>query len=268
MYLMSPRQLPLSPSARQTIGRAYRFLAFLSGTVKVDHIISDSRYTANQLRQRFGAHLPPITVVRPGLDDAFFKSDDLSSDSTLRHYGLRSRSFFLHPGAVDPRKNTAVVLKAFSEYRAADGDADLVIVGLSPGHRLRLEAQFQNMPGLRLLPFVDNEALIKLLLSARALVYVPSAEGFGYPLAEAMALGTPAIASAIEVLDELGQGVAWTVPAGSVTSLARQMLTLDRPSTEMVDRVIKGRQRALQLTSTRAAEETIQVYERMAESTT
>jgi glycosyltransferase involved in cell wall biosynthesis len=267
MYLMSPSELALSPSARQTIGRAYRFLAFKSGTINVDHIISDSTYTADQLRKRFGERLPPITVIHPGLDDSFFVREDSGvTDAVLRRYGLKSRGYFLHPGAVDPRKNTSVVLKAFREYRVAHGRGALVIIGLSDLHRSRLHSEFQDVPGVQLLPFVDNETAIALLKAARALVYVPSEEGFGYPLVEALATGTPAITSSIDVLSEMADGVTWSVPPGRVEPLVQHMLTFEHKTAEISERVNSGIQRSRHFAMQRAAEETIEVYEQVRRS--
>jgi glycosyltransferase involved in cell wall biosynthesis len=92
---------------------------------------------------------------------------------------------------------------------------------------------------------------------------VHSEEGFGYPVVEAMAAGTPAITSSIDVLQEVAEGAAWTVPPGRVEPLARQMIIFDGGTTEISERVTRGRSRVRHFTTARAADEMIQVYEEL-----
>jgi len=263
MYLLSPKELPLSPSVRQVIGRAYRYLAFQTGTVFADHLICDSSYTADQIRARVGNRAPPMTVVRPALDPAFLAPLRPPSGDTLRQLGLQHRRFFLHPGAVDPRKNTAVVIDAFREYRKAGGANELVIVGLSAVAR-RAFAVSAHTPGIKLMPFVDDSTLVELIRSAAAVIYVPDVEGFGYPVLEAMASGTPVVMSRIPVLLEIAAGIGWDVEPRAATSLTSQLAELDRvSSSERKRRERVGLDRARDFTVARVAAETLAIYERV-----
>jgi glycosyltransferase involved in cell wall biosynthesis len=259
MYLMTRTELPISPSLRQKLGRLYRWLAFYSGTAKVDHLIVDSAHTARELAKRVKT-LPPVTVVHPGVDERFFrdKTNDLT-DRVSANYALEAGHYFLHPGAVDPRKNTQVVLSAFERYQARGGREELVVVGLSQADRAILRASPRI--GLHLLPFITNEDLLMLLQLARGLIYVPSEEGFGYPLVEAMAAGVPAIISTIDVLEEMSAGCAWGVSPGNAEALAATLLEFDTHGSRALGLAARGRVRAQEFTTRRMAEETLRVYE-------
>lgn len=257
LYLKGPRDLPISPSPRQTAGRAYRIAAFLTGTLWADHLMSDSQATADDLRKMFGRRLPPVTVVPCAVDPAFAEPvDPRSQREVLDRYGLREREYFLHPGAVDPRKNTRVVLRAFAAFRAAGGIADLAIIGIPERAREALRQE-----GVHVLPFLPNADVVALLKSAQALVYVPSAEGFGYPLVEAMAAGTPAIISSIDVLRESARGAALEAAPGDASALAAAMAEASGAGARIREVAERGRARAADFTIERMTTSIIAVYE-------
>ncbi|MHB8688607.1 MAG: glycosyltransferase family 4 protein [Candidatus Dormibacteraceae bacterium] len=264
MYLMTTEELPLSPSTRQRLGRLYRWLAFYSGTRRVDHLIADSAYTASELTKRV-RRLPPITVVHPGVDERFFqdKPPELAK-RLLARYGLDAGHYYLHPGAVDPRKNTPVVVAAFERYRGRGGRKQLVVVGLSKADRAVLH--ISQREGLHLLPFVTNEDLLMLLQLTHGLIYVPSEEGFGYPLVEAMAAGVPAIITAIDVLEEMSAGCAVTVGAADADGLAHALWEFEGQDSRAFELVARGKLRAQEFTTRRAAEKTLLVYEAVVEA--
>lgn len=260
LFLKGPREVPLSPSPRQTLGRAYRFAAFLTGTLWVDHIISDSRATANDLSRMFGKRLPPVTVVPCAVDPAFAEAiEPARLEAVLHRYGLTYRGYFLHPGAIDPRKNTKTMLSAFRAYRARGGTAELAIIGLPQPAQDKLNAR-DARSGVRPLPFIPNADVVALVKGALAVVYIPSAEGFGYPLVEAMAAGTPAVISSIDVLRETSQDIAIETPPGDAAAVADKLWITSTPSVEFRDRVERGRRRALDFTTERMAAATIDVY--------
>lgn len=263
MYLMSRAELPLSPSLRQSLGRLYRWVAFHSGTRRVDRLIVDSLHTARELSKRV-RHLPPVTVVHPGVDPKFFQDYQPRLAGVLAaKYAIEARHYFLHPAAVDPRKNTRVVLDAFDIYRSKGGIADLVLVGLSEAHRAML--QVSPKQGLLVLPFIPNEDLLMVLRLARGVIYVPSEEGFGYPLVEAMAAGVPAIISKIDVLEEMSANCAWTVRPGDAQALADSLLEFDAQGQRVLDLASKARTRAQAFTTRRMAEDTLLVYQEVVE---
>jgi glycosyltransferase involved in cell wall biosynthesis len=260
MYLMTITELAISPSLRQNLGRLYRLLAFHSGTTRVDRLIVDSGHTARELAKRVKTRLPPVSVVYPGVDDRFFRDRDLNlAGRVSANYPFQAGDYFLHPGAVDPRKNTGIVLSAFERYRARGGHHELVVVGLTKANRIALLPVPR--PGVHLLPFVTNDDLLMLLQLAHGVIYVPSEEGFGYPLVEAMAAGVPVIMSAISVLEEMSAGCASAVRPRDTDALAAGLLEFDANEGRARDLAARGRVRAKAFTTRRMAEETLTAYQ-------
>ena len=128
---------------------------------------------------------------------------------------------FLFVGAREPRKGLDVLLEAHARARAGGSGAELWVVGDG-----RVGAAG---PGVRALGHVPDAALPALYAGALALVFPSRLEGFGLPPVEALAHGTPVIASDLPVLRETvgAQGALW-VPAGDAGALAAALLRLER----------------------------------------
>ena len=148
-----------------------------------------------------GLRALPICVARPPVSRAFEREE--APDSRLADV-----SYFVVCGTIEPRKNHLMLLNVWRELATRGPPPKLVIVGkrgwlcdnaldmLDRSEALRspiVEVGGLSTPGLR-----------RLLAGARALVMPSFAEGFGIPVAEAMAAGVPVIASDIEVFREIG----------------------------------------------------------------
>ena len=120
-------------------------------------------------------------------------------DDKLLPAGLKAGQYLLVCGSVEPRKNIARIIAA---YRKSGTELPLVIVG-PDGWRSETVAQIlAQTPGVVRLAWQSRAATVALLARARALVMPSLAEGFGLPVAEAMALGTPVVTSATGALAE------------------------------------------------------------------
>lgn len=120
----------------------------------------------------------------------------------------------LHVGTTIPRKRIDVLLRAFAAIRSARPGARLIRAGgRLTADQARLAEELGVAGAVLSLPFLDRRTLAAVYRRA-ALVLQPSdAEGFGLPVAEALACGTPVLASAIPVLREVGgEAVAYATP--------------------------------------------------------
>jgi glycosyltransferase involved in cell wall biosynthesis len=143
-----------------------------------------------------------------------------------RTYGL-DRPYILSVGTLEPRKNLPLLLHAFDRLLARTGtptaDLDLVAVG-GRGWRdreLRAELAMRLPAGrLRVVGYVPEADLVALYGGAKVLAYPSHFEGFGLPALEAMACGTPVVASDISALREVAGGAALLVPPGDEAALA------------------------------------------------
>ena len=148
-----------------------------------------------------------------------------------RAYGLE-RPYVLSVGTLEPRKNLPLLLHAFDRLLARAGsraaEADLVVIG-GRGWRdreLRAEIAGRLATGrLHVLGYVPEEDLVPLYGGAEVLAFPSHFEGFGLPLVEAMACGTPVVASDVAALREVAGGAATLVPPGDETALADAVAT-------------------------------------------
>jgi glycosyltransferase involved in cell wall biosynthesis len=157
--------------------------------------------------------------------------------------------YFLYVGNDKPHKNVPRLIEAVSQLR----NVKLMMVGAP-------FAQYRDVPNVHALGFVTNEKLTALYRGAIALVMPSLEEGFGLPVAEAMACGTPVIASDIASLVEVTGGAALLVDPHSSQSIAAAMQRLlddERMREELSNR---GRAQAAQFTWRRCAERTRDVY--------
>lgn len=147
-------------------------------------------------------------------------------DGRLPPGGLSPRAYLLALGSVEPRKNIGSLLEAY----AASGVAmPLVIAGPMAGSTSELERAVARTNGVRRMPYVNPDDLGALIAGARALVMPSLAEGFGLPVAEAMALGTPVVTSQAGALAETAGGAALLVDPEDIASigLALQRIAKD-----------------------------------------
>ena len=143
-----------------------------------------------------------------------------------RVYGL-DRPYVVSVGTLEPRKNLPTLLRAFDRLRARAGtptaDLDLVVIG-GRGWRdreLRAEIATRLASGrLHTLGYVPENDLVALYGGAEVLAYPSHFEGFGLPVVEAMACGTPVVATDVPALREVSGGAAVLVPLGDEAALA------------------------------------------------
>jgi len=147
-----------------------------------------------------------------------------------RIFGLGPQTYFLYFGAIEPKKNIGRLLEA---YLGLDTPARLVMVG---GRAWSSEGELKLMafggPGdgagrvLRL-DYLSRGLLLKLIRSARAVVFPSLYEGFGLPVLEAMQLGVPVLTSDRGALPEVAGDAAVPVDPYDVSAIAGAMVSLD-----------------------------------------
>jgi glycosyltransferase involved in cell wall biosynthesis len=107
---------------------------------------------------------------------------------------------------------------------------------------------------------IEDEDMPGLFAGAEALLYPTLYEGFGLPVVEAMACGTPVLTSSTSALQEIAGGYAYLVDPLDVDAIARGILLLATDPKVRADFVELGRKRALDFSWDKAAERTLEVY--------
>jgi len=208
-------------------GQWYRFLTPRLAS-RVQHIITVSEFT----KQRILAHCPvaseKVSVVHNGVSATFRPMDKESIRAVQLQLQLPSSRYVLALGSVEPRKNVFRLLKAWAEVQSSlPDDIWLVIAGGKGSKRIFGEsATFELPPRVHVTGHVPDDALPALYSGALCSAYVSMYEGFGLPVLEAMASGTPTLTSTTTSLPEVGGEAVLTVDPNSVEGIGRGLKTL------------------------------------------
>ncbi len=158
-----------------------------------------------------------IEVIYPGVADVYFDARATPAE----------RPYVLYVGAIEPRKNVDTLLDAWDNSNLRR-EFDLVIAGASGWSSEKIMARLASRPpGVRYLGYVPEDELPGLTAGATAFVYPSLYEGFGLPVAQAMAAGVPVITSNASSLPEIvGEGALLVDPrsAGEIRSAMEKLL--------------------------------------------
>jgi len=238
---------------------------------RADYIIADSENTRNDLVVLLGVHPDAVSVVPGGVEAHFAPVVDPAALLEARaRLGVGSAPFILAIGVIEPRKNLSLLMDAFALLKRRQiGPPNLKLV-LAGGNGWLVDGILEHhaaspVTADMLLPgFIPDNLLPAVYSAATVLAYPSLYEGFGLPILEAMACGTPVVASRASCLPEVAEGAAIMVDPDDVEDLAG---ALERALTDsdLRARLIKrGHERAAEYTWQRAAERLLDVYRRVA----
>jgi len=187
-----PQYMPLSWS------RPYYRYMLSQGLRRAQKVITVSHSTAADLQDFYEIQTDKIEVVSEGVDPGFHPVREHGRLKAIRETYQLERPYLLTVGVRRPHKNFAALVEAFARI-AQDVPHELVFVGPAderfPDHARRAAAQSGMNGRVRFLDWVPEEHLAELYTQADGVVLPSLMEGFGLPALEAMACGTPVIAS-------------------------------------------------------------------------
>jgi glycosyltransferase involved in cell wall biosynthesis len=209
--------------------RAYLSQAVPRSISRADHVLADSQSTRRDLIELLAVPADKITVVPAGVGDNFRRvTDEERLAYVRRRYELTPR-FILGLSTLEPRKNFVGLIRAFARLSASGYAGDLVIAGgrgwmYEP---IFAEVEQQKLAGRVHFPgFVADADLPALYTLADLLAFPSFYEGFGLPVLEAMACGTPVICADNSSLPEVAGEAALMVGAGDTEALVEGMRRL------------------------------------------
>ena len=229
---------------------------------RADKLIAVSEHTKRDAVERLGIPPDKITRIYSGVGSEYFTADDASINAVRATFKLH-RPYVLCVGSIEPRKNIARLLDAWSNLsQEIRKENDLIVAGpYGWGAEETLRKLQAGENGARYLGYVDEQLLPALTAGATVMAYPSLYEGFGFPVAQAMAAGVAVLTSNTSCLPEVaGDGAAYVDPL-SVTDLADTLARLLVSPEERKRLGAAGRLRAKQYTWANCARESIQFFE-------
>ncbi len=243
IYLESWARLPPSVSIYQTLGRIYRRRIVPRVARRATRLVTVSAYTRNQISKCFSIPEQDIHVIPNSLDDSWYVEAPLS-------WACR-QPYILTVSGEAPSKNLPSLIRAFAAFRNKAGraaaESRLRIVGIKPVHQPHFQ-RIANTAGVG--PWMDfesfiNEAALRKLYSEAWLFVMPSLyEGFGIPLLEAMASGTPVVCSNTTSLPEVVGDAGWLFDPRNIDDMAAKLQSAWADERGLADLANRGLARA------------------------
>ena len=210
---------------------------------RAKHVIVVSEYTKQSVMEYFDVDDQQITVVPPSVKSEYYPRTASECAQLKKRLGL-PENFILFVGTLEPRKNLQGLLLAYKLLSTElKSQYPLVLSGRKGWLLEDIEQILQPMLDsgeVIWLGFVKSEDLPVLYSSATAFTYVSHFEGFGMPIAEAMACGTAVIASDNTAMKEAASGAVCTVSPNSLESIAQGMRKVLLDSEYRIECEIKG----------------------------
>ena len=234
---------------------------------RADHILADSQASKDDLMQLYNTPDEKITVLYCGVDEQFAPVADYAAvDRVLEDHGLRGVDYVLSVGTLQPRKNYPRVIRAVKSLRDRGIDLHYAIAGGKGWLVDEIEksiAENQMRDRVHLLGFVEDEQLPALYGGAMALVAPSLYEGFGLPLLEAMACGTPVITSNLSSLPEVAGDAGIQVDPADLSAIEAAIAQVAADADLRADMIHRGFKRASQFSWERSARQLQAVYDRL-----
>jgi len=213
---------------------------------RADALIAVSEATKRDAVRVLGIPEHKITVIHSGIPHAYFSPDQALIEAARRKYELR-RPFVLFVGTIEPRKNVDALLEAFESLPVSLRQHwDLVVAGPAGWAAAQTMKRLRRDAKIRYLGYVPEALLPGLTAAAGIFAYPSLYEGFGFPVAQAMAAGVPVITSNVSAMPEIAGEAALLVDPYSQNELHHALARLMTTDGLRSALAAAGRQRAEQ----------------------
>ena len=231
---------------------------------RADAIITVSEASKRDIVTDYGLDPEKITVIYEAASSNFCPVTASVVDQVRARYHLPDR-YLIHVGTIEPRKNLTRLVEALKDLRDEELCIPLVVVG---GKGWLYESFFQRLETLEMddavcFPgYVPDDDLAALYSGATATIMPSVYEGFGLPVLESMACGTPVLASNSSSLPELGGKAAHYFDPYDTVAIAASIRAMWIDTDWQAEMRRRGLEQAARFSWARAAAETLAVYDR------
>ena len=238
---------------------------FFSSTIRTsDRIITVSDHARTALLERFDIDKARVVTIHNGVDPRF-KDDNRFKAKGLKLFGGKSAAPYILAIASDkPYKNIEGLLRAYKTLRDREAVAENLVIAGNPGGLkkgfLSLIEALGLSASVSFAGFVSDEELVYLYSGASLFVFPSVFEGFGLPVLEAYACGTPVAASNAASIPEAVGDAGLIFDPGSDEDIAEKMRIVLKNDKVREDMIVRGLKRAGVMSWQRAAIETLGVF--------
>lgn len=271
---LQPLDIPENFSAAK---RHYLKMALKHSSRAADLVVVPSKWVAERVEQHLKVPADHIRVVSSTYPQQLFDQLDSRKDRS-RRINLQKKlfkasdtedgtwndkPFVLYPAATYPHKNHALLIAAHSIVRTRVKDATLILTGGNGRAHSKVNELVEQSPGVVHLGRCNRKLLASLYFSAAAVAFPSRYEGFGLPVLEAMAAGTPVIAANTTALPEIVGDAGMLVDPDDLDGWVDAMIEALNRSRDIDKRVEKARTRAALYSPVKAAARLTEVWTRL-----
>jgi glycosyltransferase involved in cell wall biosynthesis len=237
------------------------------GMLRAGRVICVSHYAREELLSEVPQLSGRVHVVYHGVDTYFVPSSEMiRTEWRARFLQSTEKYLLLHVGHAAARKNVEMLYRALALLRREGWPVRLLRIGSLPtAAQACLIEELGIGPSVTHIPHIDNRDLPPYYAAANAFVFPSLYEGFGIPLIEAMACGTPVVCTDWALFHEVCADAAAFTDTRSPESLAQTIARLLGDPTRANHLRIRGLERARDFSWERTAQETLAVYRQMLE---
>lgn len=242
---------------------------------KAAHVITISNSSKNDIIKAYNVPESKVSVVYLGIKDMTSLNPHVYSMSELQSKFGISKNYVLSVGTLQPRKNTARLIEAFSKVvrskkQVVSGDdLQLIVVGKRGWlyeDILAAPKKYGVEDRVKFLDFVSDDDLAMLYKNALCYVFPSLYEGFGLPILEAMKFDCPVITSNVSSLPEAAGDAALYVDPTDIDDIAAKISSLLDNESLRKELMKKGRDQIKKFSWEKSAKQTLEILEQVAKS--
>lgn len=234
------------------------------GLQRARRILVDSQFVADEICAYYGLPIERLAVAPLGCAARFYPRSPEQLAARMAALGLQSGQYLLCVGTLEPRKNLQLALRAYQRLPASLRERFPLILAGMPGWRTEQLAEPLRRAvasgQVRLLGYQDDDCLAELFAGARLLLFPSLYEGFGLPVLEAMASGTPVILSRGSALPEVAGDAGLYIDPLDDMDCASAIELLIEDAAQWTRQRVAGLERAQDFSWARCARITSMVY--------
>lgn len=259
-----------SKTMYQWAGLHYRRYVVPRAAIRSKHIITVSETEKQNIINQLHIDPQKITVIHNGIDRCF---RPITDEDVIRQFNEKyklPKNYILSIGNSEPRKNTINLLKAYGEYHTRSVETKSLVLLHNDRHAFRMQMQCACLServkrNIIMLGYVNSADIPVLFSEANMFVYPSQREGFGIPILEAMASGTPVITSNTSSMPEVAGAAAQYTSQIDFQDIAEQMLYLETHPKRCDELIEAGLAQSKKFQWENTAQNVLRVYQKIFE---